>query len=120
MAKRPHRRTGGAVGRPPKPLTDDPDLQVIGDALALRLAHGYSKRVAIDLAIAIHESQPAEPTNRPRARRPANWLPGGLILQRPGARFDHRNDALRQKMKRLPRKVLRELQITALLRALKG
>jgi hypothetical protein len=111
---RPHRRTGNPVGRPHKSLTGDPDLLVIGDALVLM--QRLSKRIAIDLALSIHEGQAAEPTKRPRGRRPPNWLPGGLMLRRPGASFCSRNSTIRKKMKRLPRRVLRVLYLTALLR----
>jgi hypothetical protein len=120
MTKRKHRRTGrDPTGRPPKPLIDDPDLRVIGDALALQLLHKLSQRKALDIAIGIHEGELAEPSKRPRAKRPADWHLIGLALS-PGKRFDNRNSTLRKKMKRMPREMLRRLQIEASIHFLRG
>jgi hypothetical protein len=118
--RRKHRRTGrDPIGRPPKPFEGDPDLPVIGDALALQLLHKLSERAALDIAIGIHEGELAEPSKRPRAKRPADWELIGLALS-PGKRFDNRNSTLRKKMKRMPRELLRRCQIEASIRFLRG
>jgi hypothetical protein len=120
MNKRKHRGTGREpTGRPPKPFEGDPDLCVIGDALALQLLHRLSQRKALDIAIGIDEGEFAEPSKRPRAKRPADWPLIGLVLS-PGKCFNNRNSTLRKKMKRMPRELLRRLQIEASIRFLRG
>ena len=58
MTKRVRRKRG----RPPRDYRDDPDLVVAELAIALQAVWDLSERAAIDLALAWHQSESAEPS----------------------------------------------------------
>jgi hypothetical protein len=100
--------TTGKRGRPKKDFTIDPDLPIAELAIALQAAWGLSERRAIDLALALMEGSPVEPSKMPRGRK------GGLLVgyQLPNnMTFAGRAATIRRKLKWADRTVTRALAI---------
>jgi hypothetical protein len=63
-------------GRPKVDPTADTDLPIAELAIALQAAWGISERKAIDLALALMDGHPVEPSKRPRG---SGHKPGTLV-----------------------------------------
>lgn len=66
-------KTGRPEGRPSKGFFDDPDRYSIAMADGFELL-GTSQRIAYDIAAIAAGGQECDPTKRPRARRPPDWV----------------------------------------------
>jgi hypothetical protein len=96
------------MGRRGPHLKDD--RLIIELALALQIAWGLSERKAIDLALALMEGRPVEPTKIPRGGK---RKPGTLIGYRLREQFRGRSATIRRKLKCADRAVT--LALAALL-----
>jgi hypothetical protein len=83
-------------GRRQRDYSDDPDLPVIELALALQTAHDLSERMAIDLALALHQGTPGPATKRPRGAKAGAVIGYTLPNNRT---FSSRNADIRRKHK---------------------
>jgi hypothetical protein len=97
-------------GRPKVDPTADPDMPIAELAIALRAAWGLSERKAIDVALALMEGLPVEPSKRPRG---INHKAGTLVgYQLPGQMsFAGRAATIRRKLKWADTTVTRALAI---------
>jgi len=85
-------------GRPPRDYRDDPDVEVAEWAIALQAAWGMSERAAFDLALAICQGEPGEPSKVPRgAKTKAGVLVGYALPDNKS--FASRSADIRRKLK---------------------
>jgi hypothetical protein len=96
MSRNPVKKPRRGRGRPPRDYSDDLDLEIAEWSAALRAAWGLSERAAIDLALAICQGEPGEPSKIPRGARAGLLVGYTLPLNR---RFDGRNADVRRKLK---------------------
>jgi hypothetical protein len=94
--------------RGPQPKNDRPIVEL---ALALQIAWGLSERRAIDLALALIQGDPVEPTKIPRGGKRKGGTLIGYRLR--GESFRGRNATIRRKLKHADRAVT--LALAALL-----
>ena len=100
----------GKRGRPKKDFAADPDLAIAELAIALQAAWGISERKAIDLALALMEGSPCEPSKRPRgSKHKAGTLVGYQLPERMS--FAGRAATIRRKLKWADTTVTRALAI---------
>ena len=83
-------------GRPLRDYSDDPDLPVAELAIALQAAWDLSERRAIDLALAVRQGEPSNPTKRPRGAKAGVLVGYALPLKKS---FSSRNSDIRRKLK---------------------
>jgi hypothetical protein len=91
--RRPERRRRG---RPPRDYSDDPDLPIAELAIAFQAAWDLSERRAIDLALAVHQGEPGNPTKRPRGAKAGVLVGYALPLKKS---FSSRAADIRRKLK---------------------
>lgn len=94
MTKRPTKRL--ERGRPPRDYSDDIDVEVAEWAIALQGAWDLSERKAFDLALAICQGEPGEPSRIPRGGKAGVLVGSALPLNR---RFNSRSADIRRKLK---------------------
>jgi hypothetical protein len=109
----PARRRVRRLGRPPKDFTSDPDRLIVDLAAALRPAWGLSERQAVDLALAVIDGSPIEPSKLPRGAKYKSGLLIGYQLAR-HASFRGRNATIRRKLRQADKGVV--LALTVLIR----
>jgi hypothetical protein len=100
-------------GRPPKDFASDPDRLIVDLAAALRAAWGLSERKAVDLALAVIEGSPIEPSKLPRGAKRKGGILIGYQLPR-HVSFAGRGATIRRKLRQADKGVV--LALTVLIR----